>query len=113
MFSTVYYIHTVKDFSIVNFSGILLLFYDPVKVGNLTSGSSAFSKCSLYIWKFLVGITLKPSMQDFKHDPTSMGDACNCAVVSTYLSTTLLGSWEEAGPFPVLWPLLSFPTQIG
>ena len=84
-----------------------------MNVGNLICSSSAFSKCSFYIWKFLVGIMLKPSMQDFKHDPTTMGDVCNCPMVSTYLSTSLLGNLEEAGPFLVLWPLLSFPTQIG
>ena len=68
---------------------------DPVKVGNLISGSSFFSKSSLDIWKFLVRIMLKPSMQDFKHDLTSMGDECNCPMVSTFFGTTLLGNWDE------------------
>ena len=58
-------IHTVKGFSIVNEAevGVFLefscFFYDPVDVGNLISGSSAFSKVSLYIWKFLVHITVE------------------------------------------------------
>ena len=58
-------IHTVKDFSIVNeaevdvFMEISRLFYDLMDVGNLISGSSAFSKSSLYIWKFTVHILLK------------------------------------------------------
>ena len=69
--------------------------YDPANVGNLISGSSAFSKPSLDIWKFLVHIMLKPSMQDFKHDLTSMGDECNCLMVSTFFGTTLLGNWDE------------------
>ena len=66
-------IHTVKGFSIVNeaevdvFSGILLLFYDPVNVDNLISGSSTFSKSSLNIWKFLAHILLKPSLENFEH----------------------------------------------
>ena len=47
---------------------------DPANVGNLISGSSSFSKPSLDIWKFLIHIMLKPSMQDFKHDLTSTGD---------------------------------------
>ena len=47
--------------------------YNPVNVGSLISSSSSFSKPSLDIWKFLVHIMLKPSMQDFKHDLTSMG----------------------------------------
>ena len=45
------------------------------------SGSSAFSKPCLDIWRFLVHIMLKPSMQDFEHKLTSMGDACSCPVV--------------------------------
>ena len=38
---------------------------------------------------------LKPSMQDFKHDLTSMGDECNCLMVSTFFGTTLLSNWDE------------------
>ena len=48
--------------------------YGPKNVGTLISRSSSFSKPSLDIWKFLDRIILKPSMQDFKHDLTSMGD---------------------------------------
>ena len=55
--------------------------YDPANVGNLISDSSAFSKPSLDIWKFSVHVILKPSMQDFEHNLTSMGDECNCLVV--------------------------------
>ena len=63
-------IHTVKGFSIVNeaevdvFLAFSYFFYDPVDVGNLISGSSAFSKTSLNIWKFLVHVLLKPSLKD-------------------------------------------------
>ena len=70
-------IDTVKGFSIVDETEIDVLlkfscfFYNPVNVGNLISSSSSFSKPSLDIW---VCIMLKPSMQDFKHDLTSMGD---------------------------------------
>ena len=66
-------IYTVKDFSIVNESevDVFLEFFsfldDPTDVGNLISGSSAFSKSSLYIWKFLVHILFKPSLKDFEH----------------------------------------------
>ena len=56
-------------------------FYDPANVGNLISGSSAFSKPSLDIWKLLVCVMLKPSMQDFKHALTSMENECNCPMV--------------------------------
>ena len=99
-FSQFVVIHTVKGFSVnkAEVDAILELscfFYDPVDVGNLISGSSAFSKPSLNIWKFSVHVMLKPSMQDFKHDLTSMGDVCNCPIVSTFFSTTLLGNWDK------------------
>ena len=47
-------------------------FYDPGFVGNLISGSSAFSKSSLYVWKFLVHVQLKPSLKDFEHNLAGM-----------------------------------------
>ena len=71
-------IHIVKGFSIVNESevDVFLEFpyfvYDPMNVGNLISGSSASSKYSLYFWKFLVYILLKPSLKDFEHNVASM-----------------------------------------
>ena len=71
------------------------LLYDQENVGSLISGSSAFSKPGLDIWKFLIHIMLKSSMQDFKHDLTNMGDECNCPMVRTFFSTTLLGNWDE------------------
>ena len=48
------------------------IFYDPKDVANLISGSSAFSVCRLYIWKFSVHILLKPSLEDFEHYFASM-----------------------------------------
>ena len=74
--------------------------------GNIISGSSSFSKSSVDLWKFLVRIMLKPGMQDFKHDLNSMGDECNCPMVSTFFSTTLFGNWDENRPCPVLWSLV-------
>ena len=70
-------IHTVKGFGIVNKAEIdvfleLLLFDDPVGVGNLISGSSAFSKTSLNIWKFMVHVFLKPGLENFEHYFTSV-----------------------------------------
>ena len=94
--------HTVKDFNIVVETeiGVFLEFscfpYVPGNVGNnLISASSSFSKPSLDIWKFLVHIMLKPSMQDFEYDFTSMGDECNCLMVSAFFGTNLLGKWDE------------------
>ena len=65
--------HTVKGFDIVNkaevdvFLELSCFFNDPTDVGNLISGSSAFSKSSLNIWKFMVHILLKPGLENFKH----------------------------------------------
>ena len=91
-------IHTLKGFDVVDETEDVFLefpsfLYDPVNVGNSISGSSSFSNSSLDIWKFLVHITVKSlSRVDFEHDLTSMGDECNCPMVSTFFSTTLLGN---------------------
>ena len=66
-------IHTVEGFGIVNkaeidvFLELSWFFDDPADVGNLISGSSAFSKTSLNIWKFTVHVLFKPSLQNFEH----------------------------------------------
>ena len=64
-------IHTVKGFSIVNEVDVFLefscFFNDPMDVGNLISGSSAFSKSSLNIWKFSVHVLLEPDLENFEH----------------------------------------------
>ena len=79
-------IHTVKGFIIVNeakvdvFLEFPCFLYDPATVGNLISGSSAFSKHSLTIWKFSVHMMLKHSLKDFEYNISSMGDECNCLV---------------------------------
>ena len=80
-------IHTVKGFGIVNKAEIDVslelscFFDDPADIDNLISGSSAFSKTSLNIWKFTVHVLLKPGLENFKHHFTSVRDECNCAVV--------------------------------
>ena len=108
-------IHTVKGFSVVNeaeidvFLEFSCFFYDPADVGNLISGSSAFSKSSLYIWRFLVHVLLKISTKDFEHYLASMWNEHNCTVVWKFCVIALLWDWNENWPFPVLWPLLSFP----
>ena len=76
-FSTVY-CDPHKGFGIVNkaeidvFLELSCFFNDPTDVGNLTSGSSAFSKTSLNIWKFTVHVLLKPGLENFEHDFTSV-----------------------------------------
>ena len=71
-------IHTVKGFGIVNkaeidvFLELSCFFDDPMDVGNLISGFSAFSKSSLNIWNFMVNILLKPDLENFEHYFTSV-----------------------------------------
>ena len=75
-------------------------FHDPADVGNLISGSSAFSKSSWNIWKFSVHILLKPHLENFEHYFASMWDECNCVVVWTFFGIAFLWDWSENWPFP-------------
>ena len=76
--STVVVIHTVKGFGIVNkaeidvFLELSCFIDDPMDVGNLVSGSSAFSKSSLNIWNFMIHVQLKPGLENFEHYSTSV-----------------------------------------
>ena len=106
-----------KGFGIVNKAKVdvfleLLFFHDPADVGNLISGSSAFSETSLNIWKFTVHILLNPGLNNFEHYFISVWDECNCAVVWAFFGIFFLWGWNESWPFPVLWPLLSFPNLL-
>ena len=111
-------IHIVKGIGIVNkaeinvFLELSCFFHDPAHVGNLISGSSAFSKSSLNVWKFTVHILLKPGLEDFQHYFASMWDECHCVVVSTLFSIAFLWDWNENWHFPVLWPLMTFPNLL-
>ena len=111
-------IYMFKGFDIANkaevhvFLELSCFFDDPLDVGNLISGSSAFSKSSLNIWKFMVHILLKPGLENFEHYIASMWDECSCVVVWTFFGIAFLWDWNENGPFPVLWPLLSFPNLL-
>ena len=78
-------------------------------VGNLISGSSAFSKASLNIWKLTVHVLLKPGLENFEHYFPSMWDEHNCVVIWAFFGIAFLWDGNEDWPFPVLWPLLSFP----
>ena len=111
-------IHRVKGFGIVNkkevdvFLEFPCFFCDLTDLGHLISDSSAFSKFSLYIFKFSVHILLKPSLKDFEHYLSSMWNKHCCAIVWTFFGRALLWDWNENWPFPVLWPLLSFPNLL-
>ena len=71
-------VHTVKGFGVVSkgevdvFLELSCFFDDPVDVGSLISGFSAFSKSNLNIWKFMVHVLLKPGLENFEHYFTSM-----------------------------------------
>ena len=75
-------IHTVKGFGLINkaevdaFLELSCFFNVPTDVGNLISGSSAFSKSSLNIWKFMVHVLLKPGLENFEHYFARVGDEC-------------------------------------
>ena len=111
-------IHTVKGFGKINkaeadiFLEVFCFFNDPADVDNLISGSSAFSKTSLNIWKFTVHVLLNPGLENFEHYFASVWDEYNCAVVWTFFGIAFLWEWNENWPFPVLWPLLSFPNVL-
>ena len=94
------------------FMEFLNFHHDPVNISKLISGSSAFSKSSLNICKFSVHILLKPGLENFEHYFAHMCSECNCATVWTFFDITLLWDWNENWPFPVLWPLLSFPNML-
>ena len=111
-------IHTVKGFGIVNkteldaFLELSCCFDDPVDVVNLIFASSPFSQSSFKIWKFTVHVLLKPGLENFEHYFASVWDECNCGVVWTFFGIAFLWDWNESWPFPVLWPLLSFPNLL-
>ena len=117
-FSTVCCDPHIKGFSIVNeaeldvFLDFLCCLHDLLNVGPLISGSFAFSKPSLYIWKFPVHILLKPNLKDFEHSLGSIWNKNNYTVVWTLFDISLLWDWNEKWPFPVPWPLLAFPNLL-
>ena len=91
-------IHTVKGFSVVNEAEVdvllelLCFLHDPTNVGNLISGSSAFSNSTLNIWKFIVHILLKPGLENCEHYLASVWNECNSAVVWTFFGIAFI--WD-------------------
>ena len=71
------------------------LFYDPKNVGNIISGSSAFSKSGLYIWTFSVQVLLKPSLKDFEYDLDNMQNECSYMVIGIFFGIAFLWNWNE------------------
>ena len=86
--------------------------YHTRDINNLISGFSALYKSSLYIWKLLAYVLLKHSLKDFEHYLASMRNGGDFTVVWTFFGIAFLWGWNENWPFPVLWPLLSFPNLL-
>ena len=111
-------IHTVKGFGVVNeveidvFLRFPCFFYDTADVGNLNSGSSAFFKSIMYIWKFSVHILLKPSLMNAEHYLVSMWNECSCVLVWAFFGIAFLGDWNENWPSPRLCLLPNFPNLL-
>ena len=86
--------------------------------------SLAFSMIQFDLWFFClfwiqlehlevhVHVLLKPGLENFKHHFTSVWDECNCVVAWAFFGIAFLWDWNENWPFPVLWPLLSFPNLL-
>ena len=111
-------IYIVKGFGIVNkaevevFLELSCLFSEPTNVGNLISGSCAFPKSSLNIWKSMVHVFLKPGLENLEHYFARIWDECNFVVVWAFFGIAFLWDWNENWHFPVLWPLLSFSNLL-
>ena len=94
-------IHTVKGFGIVNkaevdvFLELSCFFDDPVNGGNLISRSSAISKSSLNILKFMIQVLLKPHLENFEHYFARVWNECNCAVVWAFIGIGMKGCWND------------------
>ena len=117
IFSEFVVIHTLKGFGIVNkakvdiFLELSCSFNDLADVSNLTTGSSAFAKSSLNIWKFTVHVLWKPGLENFEHYfATIVRWVQFCGSLSILWHYLSLGL--ENWPFLVLWPLLSFPDLL-
>ena len=117
-FPEIFVVHTVKGFGIVNKAEVDIFLElscfpdDPTDIGHLISGSSAFSKTSLNIWKFTVHVLLKPGLENFEHYFTGVWDECNCAEVKHSLAlpffgigmkTDLFQSTAEFSKFADIW----------
>ena len=117
-FSQFVVIHTVKGFNIVKeaeldvFYGVLFLFPWSNRCWHFDLWFLCLFWISLNIRKFSVPVLLKPGLKNFQHYFAIMWNECNCAIVWMFFGIVLFGDWNENWPFPVLWPLLSFPNLL-
>ena len=100
-------IHTVKCFGVVSkadldiFLELSCIISVPTEVGNLTSGSSLFSKSKLHIWKFSLHVLLKSGLKNVEHCFASMWDKCSCEVVWAFVGIAFLREWKLMFSSPV------------
>ena len=110
--------HTVKGLGIVNkaevdvFLELSCIFWWSSGCWQFDLWFLCLSKSSLNIWKFMVHVLLKPSLENFEHYFVRVWDECNCVVVWEFFGIAFLWGWNENWPFAVLWPLLSFPNLL-
>ena len=118
-------IHTVKGFGIVNkaeidvFLELSCFFHDaiqrmlaiwyPVLLPFLKPAWTSRSSQFMYCWIFHIFFNC---LENFEHYFTRLWDECNCAVVWAFFDIAFLWDWNENWPFPVLWPVLSFPNLL-
>ena len=105
-------IHTVKSFGIVNkaeidvFLEFSCFFSDPLDVGNVISGSSAFCKTRWNFWKFTVHVLLKTGLENFEHYFTNVWDECSCVAVWAFFGIAFLWDWNANGFYFTVWKKL-------
>ena len=109
-------IHLIKGFSIVSeadvfFWNSLAFFMIQRMLAIWFLAPLPFLKTA-WTSKFMVHILLKPGLKNFEHYFTSVWDECSCAIVWAFYGIAFLWDWNENWPFPVLWPLLSFPNLL-
>jgi len=115
LFKNFVVIHTVKGFGIVNivevdiFLELSCYFNDPTDLEIWSLIPLPFLNPP---WTSGGSQLLKPGMENFEHYFTSMWDECNCMVFWAFFGIAFLWDWNENWPFPVLWPLLSFPNLL-
>ena len=108
-------IHTMKSFGAVNNAEVDVFFWSSLAFLMIQWMLAVWSLVPLPFLKpaWTSGtsdhVLLKPGLENFEHYFTSMWDECNCAVDWTFFVITCLWDWNANWPFPVLWPLLSFP----
>ena len=112
-------IHTVKGFGIVNkakievFLELSCFFQWSNGCWQFDLWFLSFSKSSLNIWKFMVHLLLKPSLENFEHYFALVWDECNCVVVWTFFGNAFLWDWNENWPFPLAVATAQFSRFAG